>query len=199
MGSQFLDQRSNRWPLHWKCRVLTSGLPGKSLCCSVAQSCLILCDHMDCNTSDFPVLQHLPVLAPTHVHWIGDAIQLSHPLLSLSPPTFNLSHHQGLFKWVGSLHQGAKVLELQLQHQSFQWIFGTDSFRIYWFDLFAAQGTLKSLFQHHVSKTSVLQCPMFLLSSSHIHTWLLEKTIALTRRTFIGKVMFLLLNMLGLS
>ena len=65
-------------------------------------------------------------LTQTHVHWVGDAIQPSHPLSSLSPTTFNLSQHQGLFKWVSSSHQVVKVLELQLQHQSFQWIFRTD-------------------------------------------------------------------------
>ena len=61
-----------------------------------------------------------------HVHWVSEAIQPSHPLSSPSPPTFNLSQHQGLFKWVSSLHQVAKVLEFQLKHQSFQWIFRTD-------------------------------------------------------------------------
>ena len=64
-------------------------------------------------------------LAQTHVHWVSDAIQPSHPLSSPSPPAFNLSQYQGLFKWVGSLHQVAKELEFQLQHQSFQWIFRT--------------------------------------------------------------------------
>ena len=67
-----------------------------------------------------------PQLAQTHVHWVGDAIQPSHPLLSPSPPDFNLSQHQGLLQWVSSLHQAAKVLEFQLQHQSFQWKFWTD-------------------------------------------------------------------------
>ena len=67
-----------------------------------------------------------PELAQTHVHWIGDATQPSHPLSSPSPPAFNLSQRQGLFQWVSSLHQVARVLELQLQHQSFQWIFRTD-------------------------------------------------------------------------
>ena len=74
----------------------------------------------------FPVHQQLPELAQTHVHWVGDAIQLSHPLSSPSPPTFNLSQHHVLFKWVSSLHQVAKGLEFQLQHQSFQWTFRTD-------------------------------------------------------------------------
>ena len=91
---------------------------------SVAQSCLSFCDHMDCSTRGLPVHHHLPELTQIHVHRVGDAIQWSHPLSSPSPPAFNLSQHQGLFKWVSSSHQVAKVLELQ--HQSFQWIFRTD-------------------------------------------------------------------------
>ena len=86
---------------------------------SVTQSCLTLCDPMDCSTPGLPVLHHLPELAQTHVHWFSDAIQPSQSLSSPSPPTFNLSQNQGLFKWVSSSHQVAKVLELQLQHQSF--------------------------------------------------------------------------------
>ena len=93
---------------------------------SVAQSCLTLCDSMDCSTPGFPVHHQLPELTKTHVHWVGDAIQPSHPLLSPSPTTFNLSQHQGLFQWVSSSHQVAKVLEFQLQHPSFQWIFKTN-------------------------------------------------------------------------
>ena len=76
--------------------------------------------------TSFPVLRHPPELAQTHVHWVDDSIQPSRPLLSPSPPVFNLSQHEGLFQWVGYLHQVAKVLELQLQHQSFQWIFRVD-------------------------------------------------------------------------
>ena len=87
---------------------------------SVAQSCPTLCNPMDCSTPGLLVHQQLPELAQTHVHWVGDAIQPSHPLLSPSPPAFNLSQHQGLFQWVRSSHQVAKVLEFQLQHQSFQ-------------------------------------------------------------------------------
>ena len=67
-----------------------------------------------------------PELPQTHVHWVSDAIQPSCPLSSPSPPAFNLSQHQGVFKWVSSLYQVAKVLEFQLQHQSFQWILRTD-------------------------------------------------------------------------
>ena len=89
----------------------------------------------------------------------SDAIQLSHPLSSPSPPALNLSQHQGLFKWLSSLHPVAKVLEFQLQHQSFQWTPGLISFRMDWLDLLAVQGTLKSLLQHHSSKASILKKP----------------------------------------
>ena len=78
---------------------------------------------MDCSMPGFPVLHHIPEFAQAHVHWVSDAIHPSHPLSSLCPPALNLSQHQGLFQWVGSSHQVAKVLVLQLQHQSFQWIF----------------------------------------------------------------------------
>ena len=98
-------------------------------CCqfnSVAQSCLTVCNPMDSITSGFPVHHQLLELAEAHVHRVGNAIQPSHPLSSPSPPAFNLSQHQGLFQWVSSSHQVAKVLEFQLQHQSFQWIFRMD-------------------------------------------------------------------------
>ena len=93
---------------------------------SVAQSCPALCNPMNRSTPGLPVHHQLPEFTQTHVHWVGDAIQPSHPLLSPSPPTFNLSQHQGLFKQVNSSHQMAKVLEVQLQHQSFQWTPRTD-------------------------------------------------------------------------
>ena len=93
---------------------------------SVAQSCPTLCDPMNCSTPGLPVHHQLPEFTQTHVHQVSDAIQPSHPLSSPSPPALNLSQHQGLFKWVSSSHQVAKVLDLQLQHQSFQWIFRTD-------------------------------------------------------------------------
>ena len=92
---------------------------------SAAQSCLTLCNPMDCSTPGLPVHHQLPEFTQTHVHWVGDTIQPPHPLSSPSPPAFNLSQHQGLIQWVSSSHQVAKVLELQLQHQSFQWIFRT--------------------------------------------------------------------------
>ena len=81
---------------------------------------------MDCSTPGFPVRHQLPELAQTHIYWVGDAIQPSHPLSSPSSSALNLSQHQSLFQWVGSLHQVAEILELQLQHQSFQWTFRVD-------------------------------------------------------------------------
>ena len=95
-------------------------------CFPVTQLCLTLCNSTDCSTPGFPVLHYLPALTQTHVHWISDAIQPSHPLSHPSPLAFNLSQHQGLFQWVGSSHQVVKDLELQLQHQSFQWMFRID-------------------------------------------------------------------------
>ena len=86
---------------------------------SVAQSCPALCDPMDCSTPGFPVHHQLPEFTQTHVHWVSDAIQPSHPLSSPSPPTPTPSQHQSLFQWVNSSHEVAKVLEFQLQHQSF--------------------------------------------------------------------------------
>ena len=93
---------------------------------SVTQLCPALCDPMDWSTQGFPVHHQLPKLAQTHVHQVSDAIQPSCPLSSLAPPAFNLSQHQGLFQWVCYSYQVAKVLEFQLQCQSFQWIFRTD-------------------------------------------------------------------------
>ena len=93
---------------------------------SVSQSCLNPCDPRDCRTPGSPVHHQLPEPSQTHVHWVGDAIQPSHPLSSPSPPAFTLSQHQDIFQWVSYYHQVAKVLEFQLQPQSFQWIFGTD-------------------------------------------------------------------------
>ena len=86
---------------------------------SVTQSCPTHCDPIDSSMPGLPVHCQLPKFTQTHIHRVGDAIQPSHPLLSPSPPAFNLSQHQGLFNWVSSFHQVAKVLEFQLQHQSF--------------------------------------------------------------------------------
>ena len=139
---------------------------------------------MDCSTPSLPVHHHFPEFTQTHVHWVSDAIQPSHPLSSPSPPAFRLSQHQSLFQWVSSSHQVAKVLEFQLQHQSVQWTLGLISFRMDWLDPLTVPGTLKSLLQHHNSKASILWCSAFFmvqLSHPHLTT---GKTIALTRWAF---------------
>ena len=97
-----------------------------------------------------PVYHQLPEFTQTHVHWVSDAIQPTHPLLSPSPPTFNLSQHQGLFKWVSSSHQVAKVLSFSISLSNEY--SGLISFRMDWLDLLAVQETLKNLLQHHNSK-----------------------------------------------
>ena len=113
---------------------------------------------------------------------------------------FSLSQHEGLFQWVSSSHQVVKILELQLQHQSFKWIFRTDfliSFRMDRWDLFAVEGTLKSLPQHHSSKASILWgSAFFIIQLSHPYMTT-GKTIALTRQTLVIKVISLLYNMLS--
>ena len=93
---------------------------------SVTQSCPTLCDPMNCSMLGFPVHHQLSESTQTHVYWVSDAIQPSHPLSSPSSPALNLSQHQGLFQWVSSLHQVARVLQFQLQHQNFQWTPRTD-------------------------------------------------------------------------
>ena len=93
---------------------------------SVAQSCSSLWDPMNHNMPGLPVHHQLLEFTQTHAHWFGDAIQPSHPLSSPSPPAPNPSQHQGLFQWVKSSYEVAKVLEFQLQHQSFQWTRRTD-------------------------------------------------------------------------
>ena len=147
---------------------------------------------MDCSMPGFPVPHQIQELAQTHVHWVNDAIQPSHPLLSPSPPAFNLSQHQGLFKWVSSSHQVASFSISPSKEYS-----GLISFTIDWFDLLTFHGTLRSLLQHHSSKASILwRSAFFTVQLSHPYMTI-GKTIALTRRTLVGKVMSLLLNMLS--
>ena len=140
-------------------------------CAVIVQSlCPIWLFATPCSTPGFPVLHLLPGFVQTNVDWIDDAIQSSHPLLYPSPHAINLSQPQDLFQWVGSSHQVTKVLELQLKHQFFEWIF-----RIDYFDL-AVQGTLKSLLQYHSSKASFLwHSVVFMVQLSNICTSLLEE------------------------
>ena len=125
---------------------------------------------MDCSTSGLPVHHQLPEFTQFHVHCVSDAIQPSHPLSSLSPPAFNLSQHQGLFKWVSSLHQVDRVLEFQLQHQSFQWTLRTG-----WISLQS-----KGLSQESSPTPQFKSINSFALSflyspTLNIRTWPLEK------------------------
>jgi len=134
---------------------------------SVTQSCSTLCDPMDCSIPGFPV--HPGAYSNSYL-----SSQWCHPTISSSvipsPTTFNLSQHQGLFQWVSSSYQVAKVLELQLQISPSCDYSGLISFRIALFDLLAVQGTLKSLFQHHSSRTSVLWCSaFFMVQFSHLY------------------------------
>ena len=160
---------------------------------SVSQSCLTLCDPMNHSTPGLHVHHQLPVSTQTHIHWVSDAIQPSHPLSSPSPPALNLSQHQGLFKWVSSSHQVAKNWSFIFNISPSNEHPGLISFRMDWLDRLAVQGTLKSLLQHHSSKASILWCSAFFivqLSHSYLTT---RKTIALTRQTFVGKVFLICL------
>ena len=134
--------------------------------CSVAQSCLTFCDSMNCSTPGFPVLHYLPVFAQTHVYWVNDAIQPSHPLSPASPPAFNLSKHQDLSQWIGSSHQVAK-----------EWCFsinpsneysGLIFFRIDWFDLLAVQRTLESSPAPQFESISSSTFSFFVVQLSHL-------------------------------
>ena len=140
-----------------------------------------------------PVHYQLPDFTKTHVHWVSNAIQPSPPLSSPSPPALNLSQHQGLFKSVSSFHQGPKYWSFSFNISPSNEHPGLISFRVDWLDLLAVQGTLKSLLQHHSPKASIFRHSAFFivqLSYPYVTT---GKAIALTRWTFVGKVMSLLL------
>ena len=151
---------------------------------------------MDYSTPGFSVHHQLLALVQTHVHQVSDAIQQPYPLSSPSPPAFSLSQHQGLFQWVSSWHQVAKVLAFQLHHYSFQWIFRTD----FVWDGLVGSPCSPSDSQESSStrqfKASILWCSsFFIVQISHPYKTTGEN-IALTRWTFVGKLMSLLFNML---
>ena len=164
---------------------------------SVQFSCIwLFADPMNHSTPGLPVHHQLPEFTQTHIHWVGDAIQPSHPGSSPSPPAPNPSQHQNLFQWVNSLHEVAK-------HWSFSFSIipskehpGLISFRIDRLDLLAVQETLKSLLQYHSSKASILWRPAFFMVQLSHPYMINEKIIALTIWTFVGKVMCLLFNTL---
>ena len=154
------------------------------------------CEPKDCSMPGFPVLHHFPPGVCSHScplsWWCYLAISSSATLFS-----FCLSQHQGLFQWVHFLHHVAKVSELQLQHQSFQWMLSVVFLRIDWFDLSAVQGILRSVLQHHNSKASILQHSAFFMVQLLQPYMTTGKTIALTIWTFVSKVMSLLFNTLS--
>ena len=164
---------------------------------SVAQSCPTLCDPINRITPGLPVHHQLPEFTQTHVHWVGDAIQSSHPLLSHSPPPA-IPPSIRVFSNASTLHmRWPKYWSFSFSIIPSNEIPGLISCRMDWSDLLAVQGTLKSLLQHHSSKASILQRSAFFtvqLSHPYMTT---GKTIALTRRTFVGKVMSLFFNMLS--
>ena len=162
---------------------------------SVIQSCPTLCDPMDCSTSGLPVHHQLPEFTQTHVHCVSDAIQPSHPLLSPSPPAFNLS--QQIFSNESLLRiRWPKYWSFSFSISPSNEYSGPVSFRMDWLDLLPVQGTLKSLFQHHSSKPSILRHSAFIIVQLSHPYMTTGKTIALTRWTFVDKVMSLLFNML---
>ena len=143
---------------------------------SSAQSCLTLCNPMDCSTPSFHVHHQFPELAQTHVHQVDDAIQPSHPLWSTSPPAFNLSQHQGLFKWISSLHQVAKVIGASASASVLPMNI-QDWFPLRLIGLISLQSKgLSSIFSNiTVQKHQFFGSQLSLWFNSHIHTWLLEK------------------------
>ena len=170
-------------------------------CChSVTKSCSILWEPTDCSMLGLPIPHNFPEFAQVHFHYIGDAIQPSHPLSHSSPCYFSLWQHYSLFTWVSSSHQVAKVLEFQLHHQSFQGIFRLISFKIAWFYLPAVQGTLKSLLQHRSSKASILwRSGFFIVQLSHPYMTI-GKTIASLDGPLLAKwCLCFVMRCLGLS
>jgi len=164
---------------------------------SVAQSCPTLWDPMDCSTPGLPVHHQLPEFTQTHVRWVSDAIQPSHPLLSPSPPAFNLSHIRIFSNESVLCIRWPKCWSLSFNISLSNEHPGLISFRMDWLDLLAVQGTLKSLLQHYSSKASILWCSAFFIVQLSHPYMTTGKIIALTRWTFDGKIMSLLFNMLS--
>ena len=163
---------------------------------SVTQLCPTHCDPMNRSTPGLPVHHKLLEFTQTHAHWVSDAIQPSHPLSSPSPAP-NPSQHQGLFQWVNSSHELANYWSFSFSISPSNKHPGLISFRLDWLDLLAVQRILKSLFKHHSSKASIFWCSAFFTVQLSHPYMITGKTIALTRWTFVGRVMSLLFNMLS--
>jgi len=143
---------------------------------------------MNCSTPGFPVHHILLEIAQTHVHRVSESIRPSHPLSSTSPPAFSLSPNQGLFQW-SLLHiMWPKYWSFSFNISRSNEYSGLISFRMDWLDLFAVQGTLKSLLQHHSSKATILRCSAFFMVQL-LHPYITDrKILALTRWTIVGEV-----------
>jgi len=166
--------------------------------CSVAQSCPTLCDPMNHSTPGLPVHHQLPEFTQTQVHRVGDAIQPSHPLLSPSPPAPNPPNIRERFSNESTLRmRWPKYWSFSLSISPSNEHLGLVSFRMDWLDLLAVQGSLRSLLQQHSSKASILWHSAFFTVQPSYPSMTTGKTIALTRQTFVGKVISLLLNMLS--
>ena len=139
------------------------------------------CKPMDYSMPGFPVHHQLPEISQTRVHWVSDAIQPPHPLLSPAPPTFSLSQHQSLFQRVSSLHEVARLWSFSFSISPSNEYSGLISFMIDWLDLLAVQGTLKSLLQHHSSKASISQHSDYFIVQISYPYMTTGKTTALTR------------------
>ena len=146
-----------------------------------------LCNPMDCSTPGFPVPHYLWEFAQTHVHWVSDAIQPSHPLSPTSRPAFNLPHYQGLFQWVGFSHQVAKLLELQLQHQSSMNSQGWFPLGLTGLIFLLSKGLSRVFFRTTIWKYQFFGTQPSLWSNSHICTWLLRKLELWLHRPFLAK------------
>ena len=144
-----------------------------------------------------PVHHQLPEFTQTRVHRVTDAIQPSHPLLFPSPLAFNLSQHQGLFKWSVLCIKLPKYCSFSISVSPSNEYSGLISFRMDWLDLLAVQGTLKSLLRHHTSKASNLRCSAFFIVQLSHPYMTTGKALGLSRQTFVGKVVSLLFNMLS--
>ena len=154
---------------------------------------------MNHSIAGLSIHHQLPESTQTHVHWVGDAIQPSHPLSSPSPPALNLSQHQGLSNELALRIRWPKYWSFSFNISPSNEQPGLISLRMDWLDLLAVQGTLKSLFQYYSSKASILQRSVFLIVELSHPYMTTGKTIALTRRTFVDKVISLLFNMLSRS
>ena len=161
---------------------------------SVTHSCLTLCNPMSCSTPGLPVHQQTLEFIQTHVHWVGDAIQPSHPLLSPSPPAFNLSQHKGFFQLISSSHQLAKVFLLKRQHHPSNKYSELIPLGLTNLISFQSKGLSRVFSNTTIQKHQFFWFSVFFMVQISHPTWLLEKTIAFTIWTFFSKLVSLLFN-----